>query len=122
MAIGSFCNRDAMTVSDVTLVQVPYKMEKYIDVIIPRGGKNLVKKVLKLCSVPIIGHLEGICHTYIDKESNINSSKTAGANGLNDSLYLIFKFMTDCNCGFLGSPIIGLLPRALGPNSMRPAK
>ena len=50
------------------------KMEKYIDVIIPRGGKNLVKKVLKLCSVPIIGHLEGICHTYIDKEANLNSS------------------------------------------------
>ena len=50
------------------------KMEKYIDVMIPRGGKNLVKKVLKLCSVPIIGHLEGICHTYIDKEANLNSS------------------------------------------------
>jgi len=49
-------------------------MGKYIDVIIPRGGKNLVKKVLRLCSVPIIGHLEGICHTYIDKEANLNSS------------------------------------------------
>ena len=48
------------------------KMEKYIDVIIPRGGKNLVKKVQKLSSVPIIGHLEGICHTYIDKDANLN--------------------------------------------------
>ena len=48
------------------------KMEKFIDVIIPRGGKNLVKKVQQLSSVPIIGHLEGICHTYIDKDANLN--------------------------------------------------
>ena len=51
------------------------KMEKYIDVIVPRGGKNLVKKVQKLSSVPIIGHLEGICHTYIDKYANLNLAK-----------------------------------------------
>ena len=50
------------------------KMQKYIDVIIPRGGKNLVKKIQKICSVPVIGHLEGVCHTYIDKEANLNSS------------------------------------------------
>ena len=48
------------------------KMEKFIDVIIPRGGKNLVKKVQQLSSVPIIGHLEGICHTYIDKDADLN--------------------------------------------------
>ena len=46
------------------------KMDKYIDVIIPRGGKNLVKKVKSLSNIPIIGHLEGICHTYIDKDAN----------------------------------------------------
>ena len=48
------------------------KMENYIDLIIPRGGKNLVKKVKKLSSVPTIGHLEGICHTYVDKDANLN--------------------------------------------------
>ena len=48
------------------------KMEKFIEVIIPRGGKNLVKKVQQLSSVPIIGHLEGICHTYIDKDADLN--------------------------------------------------
>ena len=47
------------------------KMEKYIDIIIPRGGKNLVKKVQTMSSVPFIGHLEGICHTYIDKDVNL---------------------------------------------------
>ena len=47
------------------------KMTKYIDVIIPRGGKNLVKKVQELSKVPIIGHLEGLCHTFVDKEAEL---------------------------------------------------
>ena len=46
-------------------------MQNFIDVIIPRGGKNLVKKVQTLSKVPIIGHLEGICHTYIDKDADL---------------------------------------------------
>ena len=51
------------------------KMSKHIDVIIPRGGKNLVKKVQNLSSIPVIGHLEGICHTYIDKDANLSMAK-----------------------------------------------
>ena len=51
------------------------KMSKYIDVIIPRGGKNLVKKVQNLSSVPTIGHLEGVCHSYIDKDANYKIAK-----------------------------------------------
>ena len=47
------------------------KMDKFIDVIIPRGGKNLVKRVQDFSKVPIIGHLEGLCHTYIDKEAEL---------------------------------------------------
>ena len=51
------------------------KMSRYIDVVIPRGGKNLVKKVQELSNVAVIGHLEGICHTYIDKDANLNMAK-----------------------------------------------
>jgi len=47
------------------------KMKDYIDVIIPRGGKNLVKRVQEFSAVPIIGHLEGLCHTFIDKDAEI---------------------------------------------------
>jgi len=47
------------------------EMKDYVDVIIPRGGKNLVKKVQEFSKVPIIGHLEGLCHTYIDKDANL---------------------------------------------------
>ena len=47
------------------------KMKDYIDVIIPRGGKNLVKRVQEFSAVPIIGHLEGLCHTFVDKDADI---------------------------------------------------
>jgi len=47
------------------------KMNNQIDVIIPRGGKNLVKKVQDISNVPIIGHLEGICHTFVDRQANL---------------------------------------------------
>ena len=51
------------------------KMNNYIDVIIPRGGKSLVKKVQKLSSIPTIGHLEGVCHSYVDKSANLKIAK-----------------------------------------------
>ena len=51
------------------------KMKEFIDVIIPRGGKSLVKKVQTLSNVPIIGHLEGVCHSYVDKNANPKITK-----------------------------------------------
>jgi len=66
-----FINKRNRKIVDIMLS----KMGKYIDVIIPRGGKTLVKKVQELSSVPIIGHLEGICHTYIDKDADLNMAK-----------------------------------------------
>ena len=46
------------------------KMNKFIDIIIPRGGKSLVKKVQDISLIPTIGHLEGVCHSYVDKDAN----------------------------------------------------
>ena len=50
-------------------------MSKFIDVIIPRGGKGLVKKVQSLSNIPTIGHLEGVCHSYVDKDANPEIAK-----------------------------------------------
>ena len=52
--------------------QLLSKMAAYVDVIVPRGGKGLVKKVQKLSKVQVIGHLEGICHIYVDNNSNVD--------------------------------------------------
>ncbi len=51
------------------------KMSDYIDVIVPRGGKGLVDKVKKLSRVSVIGHLEGNCHVYVDKDANLQMAK-----------------------------------------------
>ena len=45
-------------------------MSQYIDVVVPRGGKGLVKKVQQLSRIHVIGHLEGLCHIYVDKDAN----------------------------------------------------
>jgi len=56
------------------------KMNKFIDVIIPRGGKKLVKKVQELSTIPTIGHLEGVCHSYVDKNANLKTAKEVVRN------------------------------------------
>ena len=48
------------------------EMADYIDVIVPRGGKSLVQKVQKFSNIHVIGHLEGLCHIYLDKISDVN--------------------------------------------------
>ena len=51
------------------------KMSEYIDVIVPRGGKGLVAKVQKFSNIHVIGHLEGLCHIFVDKSSNLKMAK-----------------------------------------------
>jgi glutamate-5-semialdehyde dehydrogenase len=51
------------------------KMNKYIDVIVPRGGKGLVSKVQKFSNVHVIGHLEGLCHIFVDKSADLKMAK-----------------------------------------------
>ena len=50
-------------------------MDKYIDVIIPRGGKGLIQNIKENSSIPIIKHLDGICHVFIDKDADISTAK-----------------------------------------------
>ena len=51
------------------------KMSAYIDVVVPRGGKGLVAKVQKFSNVHVIGHLEGLCHIFVDNTANLNVAK-----------------------------------------------
>ena len=46
-----------------------------IDVIVPRGGKSLVERVQNEAKIPVFGHLEGICHIYVDKDADISKAK-----------------------------------------------
>lgn len=53
-----------------TMLQLP----EYIDVIIPRGGKSLIQRVTEQARMPVIKHLDGICHVYIDHQANIEKA------------------------------------------------
>ena len=52
-----------------------------IDVIVPRGGKSLVARVQEEARVPVFAHLEGICHTYVDKSADLAMAKAIVVNG-----------------------------------------
>ena len=51
-----------------------------IDVVVPRGGKSLVERVQNEAKVPVFGHLEGICHLYVDKDADINKAIDISVN------------------------------------------
>jgi len=55
-------------------------MSDYLDVIVPRGGRSLVERVQKEARVPVIGHLEGNCHVYIDRDADVRMARTIALN------------------------------------------
>ncbi|NCD11938.1 MAG: glutamate-5-semialdehyde dehydrogenase [Epsilonproteobacteria bacterium] len=50
------------------------KMDKYVDVIIPRGGEALIRYVSENATIPVIKHDKGVCHTFVDKEANLEQA------------------------------------------------
>jgi glutamate-5-semialdehyde dehydrogenase len=57
--------------TDREAVGMMLQLSGYIDVMIPRGGKNLIKRVSEQALMPVIKHLDGVCHVYIDDRANI---------------------------------------------------
>ena len=60
--------------TDREAVKTLLHMDKWVDVIIPRGGKGLVKLISEESRVPVIKHLDGICHVYIDQDSELKKA------------------------------------------------
>ena len=60
-----------VTTTDRSAVGEMITMTQYIDVIVPRGGKSLIARLMAEARVPMIKHLDGICHTYIDADADI---------------------------------------------------
>jgi glutamate-5-semialdehyde dehydrogenase len=50
-------------------------MAEFIDVIVPRGGRQLIERVQKEARVPVIGHLEGVCHVYVDRSAELEMAQ-----------------------------------------------
>jgi glutamate-5-semialdehyde dehydrogenase len=56
------------------------KMDKYVDLIVPRGGEALIQFVSQNASVPVVKHDKGLCHTYIDKDANRDNAIALALN------------------------------------------
>lgn len=56
--------------TDRQAVNIMLKMDKYIDLIIPRGGEGLIRAVVENSTIPVIKHYKGVCHVYIDEEAD----------------------------------------------------
>ncbi|SDX81741.1 glutamate-5-semialdehyde dehydrogenase [Nitrosomonas halophila] len=55
-------------------------MQKYVDVIVPRGGKGLIERIASEARVPVIKHLDGVCHVYIDVRANLEKAISIADN------------------------------------------
>jgi glutamate-5-semialdehyde dehydrogenase len=49
-------------------------MDRFVDVIVPRGGKGLIERISREASVPVIKHLDGICHVYVDDRADVDKA------------------------------------------------
>ena len=50
------------------------RMNEYVDIVVPRGGKSLIERVMQESRIPMIKHLDGVCHVYIDDQANIEKA------------------------------------------------
>jgi glutamate-5-semialdehyde dehydrogenase len=65
---------------DRAAVGVMLGMSDYIDVIVPRGGRSLIERVQRESRIPVIAHLEGICHTYVDRAADPDKARAIVLN------------------------------------------
>ena len=60
-----------ITIADRTMVGLMITATRWIDVLVPRGGKSLIARLMAEATVPMIKHLDGICHTYVDESADL---------------------------------------------------
>jgi glutamate-5-semialdehyde dehydrogenase len=76
-------NPDAIQIIDLAdrgAVRAMAEMDQYIDLIIPRGGKDLIDTVTKLARMPVIKHYDGVCHIYVDRAANVAMAESIVIN------------------------------------------
>jgi glutamate-5-semialdehyde dehydrogenase len=62
----------AIATSDRAAVGMLATMDRYVDVLVPRGGKGLIQRVADEATVPVIKHLDGVCHVFIDEHADVD--------------------------------------------------
>ena len=86
-------------------------LDEFIDVIIPRGGKGLIERISKEARMPVIKHLDGICHVYIDAEADLEKAVSVAYNAKTQ------RYGTCCTmeCLLVAEPVAEKVLANLGP-------
>jgi len=69
-----------VTTTDRAAVGEMLKMDRYIDMIVPRGGKGLIARIRDESRIPVVAHLDGICHTYVHRDADLAMAKAICLN------------------------------------------
>jgi glutamate-5-semialdehyde dehydrogenase len=64
-----------VSTKDRRAVDILLKLDEYIDLVMPRGGESLIRKVVSLSRIPVIKHYKGICHVYVDEWADLNMAQ-----------------------------------------------
>jgi len=81
--LGSKCPEDAVimiTKTEHDIVTLLLKKNHYIDIVIPRGGENLIRMVTEESTIPVIKHDKGVCHTFIDESASTEMAQNISVN------------------------------------------
>jgi glutamate-5-semialdehyde dehydrogenase len=70
----------ALPTTDRTAVGTMLRMSEFIDVIVPRGGRSLIERVQSESRIPVLAHLEGICHVYVDAAADLETARRVTLN------------------------------------------
>ncbi|MFA4993031.1 MAG: glutamate-5-semialdehyde dehydrogenase [Candidatus Omnitrophota bacterium] len=82
-ALNSAIEKHGLPSGSINLIKTPerkavdilLKLNNYIDLVIPRGGEELIKKVVRSSRIPVIKHYKGICHVYVDEWADLNMAE-----------------------------------------------
>jgi glutamate-5-semialdehyde dehydrogenase len=76
----SFHSSGTILESDRAAVGILLTMSEFVDVIVPRGGRGLIERIFAESKIPVLAHLEGLCHTYVDRAADLDMARTVVLN------------------------------------------
>src|SRR5215470_13780663 len=69
-----------LSTTDRAAVELLVKMDRYVDVLVPRGGKGLIERVAESATIPVLKHLDGVCHVFIDESADLDMATRIADN------------------------------------------
>ena len=98
-------------IADRAAVDALLQMAEHVDVLVPRGGRGLIERVGRLARMPVIKHLDGICHVYIDDRADLGKAVAVAYNAKTQR----YGTCNTMECLLLAEPIAAAVLERLGP-------